>query len=81
MELDSGSVGPPGGHNPPGHARRGARPSGLCSPRGPSGGSWLQYFSLFVKQFSKKFRSIRRTFISAQKQHHGTSVENNVSPG
>ena len=28
-----------------------------------------------------KFRSIPRTSIYAQKQHHGSSVENNVSPG
>ena len=28
-----------------------------------------------------KFCSIPRTFISAQKQHHGSSAENNVSPG
>ena len=28
-----------------------------------------------------KFRSIPRTFISAQKQHHGSSAENNVSLG
>ena len=27
------------------------------------------------------FRSISRTFISAQKQHHGSSAENNVNPG
>ena len=28
-----------------------------------------------------KFRSIPRTFISAQKQHHGSSAENSVSLG
>jgi len=28
-----------------------------------------------------KFRSIPRTFVSAQKQHHGSSAENSVSPG
>ena len=27
------------------------------------------------------FCSIPRTFISAQKQHHGSSAENSVSPG
>ena len=27
------------------------------------------------------FRSIPRTSISAQKQHHGSSAENSVSPG
>ena len=29
----------------------------------------------------KKFRSILRTFISAQKQHHGSFAENRISPG
>ena len=28
-----------------------------------------------------EFRSIPRTFISAQKEHHGSSTENSVSPG
>ena len=27
------------------------------------------------------FRSILRTFISPQKQHHGSSAKHNVSPG
>ena len=34
-----------------------------------------------IKNSRAKFRFIPRTFISAQKQHHGSSAENNVSPG
>jgi hypothetical protein len=50
--------------------------------QGPiSGGSWLQYFLLIQQKFLQKFQVIPRTFISAQKQHHGNSAENSVSPG
>ena len=45
----------------------------------PSGGSWLQKLSLFVLKFLTKFCSIPRTFISAQKQYHGSSAENSVT--
>ena len=61
---------------------RGVRPGGLCPPRCPSPvglGSKNSY--LLYKKFLAKFRSIPRTFISAQKQHHGSSAENNVSSG
>jgi hypothetical protein len=47
----------------------------------PSGTSWLQYFLFIQQKILQKFRGIQRTFISAQKQHHGSSAENNVSPG
>ena len=47
----------------------------------PSGGSLRMYFSLIPEKFSVNFQVIPRTFISAQKQHHGNSAENNVSPG
>ena len=40
----------------------------------PSGGSWLQKFSLLIYKFLAKFCSIPRTFISARKQHHGSSA-------
>jgi hypothetical protein len=46
-----------------------------------SGTSWLQYFLFIQQKILQKFRGIRRTFISAQKQHHGSSAENSVSPG
>ena len=46
-----------------------------------SGRSWIQKFSFIVYKFLAKFCSIPRTFISAQKQHHGSSAENDVSPG
>jgi hypothetical protein len=47
----------------------------------PSDTSWLQYFLLIPQKFLEKFRDIPRTLISAQKQHHGNSAENSVSPG
>ena len=36
---------------------------------------------MYCIKFLAKFRSFPRTFIFAQKQHHGSSVENSVSPG
>ena len=52
-------------------------------PKGlPSGNSSFHYFLYFPeKKISVDFQRIPRTFISAQKQHHGSSAENNVSPG
>ena len=47
----------------------------------PSGGSLRRYFSYFPEIFSVNFQDVPRTGISAQKQHHGNSAENNVSPG
>ena len=38
-------------------------------------------FLYFPKEISVDFQRILRTFISAQKQHHGSSAENSVSPG
>ena len=56
--------------------------STLMGPTGlPSGNSSFQYFLYFPEKFSVDFHRIPRTFISAQKQHHGSSAENNVSPG
>jgi hypothetical protein len=82
MALESGQVGPPGGQHPV------AAPGGggaawwvLAHQEPPSGGSWLQYFLLNAQKFLQKFQDILRTLISAQKQHHGNSAENSVSPG
>ena len=80
--LVLGSAGPPGGDNPPGRAWRGCALVGCAHPGAPppvvlgSRNSLLLY-----KKFLAKFHSISRTFISTQKQHHGSSAENNVSPG
>ena len=65
---------------------RAARPRGasstLVGPTGlPSDNSSFQYFLYFPKKISVDFQRIPRTFISAQKQHHGSSAENSVSPG
>ena len=65
----------------------GARPGGGCAPtlvgptRLPSGRFLFQYFSYFLEKFSVDFQRIPGTFTSAQKQHHGNSSENSVSPG
>mgnify|MGYP005830986983 CR=1 FL=1 len=43
------SAGPPGGYNPPGHARRGGAPWWVVPTQVPlSGRSWLQKFSFIV---------------------------------
>ena len=42
---------------------------------------FLQYFLYFPEKFSVNFQLVSRTFISAQKQHHGSSAKNSVSPG
>ena len=56
--------------------------STLVGPMGlPSGNSSFQYFLYFPEKISIDFQHIPRTFISAQKQHHGSSAENSVSPG
>jgi hypothetical protein len=47
----------------------------------PSDTSSLQYFLLIPQKILQKFCGNPRTFISAQKQHHGSSAENSVSPG
>ena len=63
------------------------RPGGVAAAQGlvahshtSSGGSLRKYFSFIPKKFSINFQDISRTFISAQKQHHGNSAENSVSP-
>ena len=77
-----GSAGPPGGDNPPRSARRGAHPGGLCPPRFPPPVVLGFIKSLLLyKKILAKFRSVPRTFISAQKQHHDSSAENSASPG
>ena len=60
---------------------RGAHTGELCPPRGPSlVGLGSSNSHLFIKILAK-FHFIPRTFISAQKQHHGSSAENSVCPG
>ena len=56
-------------------------PSTLVEPTGlPSVNSLFQYFLYFPEKISVDFQRIPRTSISAQKQHHGSSAENSVSP-
>ena len=57
-------------------------PSILVGPTGlPSGNSSFQYFLYFPEKIFVDFQRIPRTFISAQKQDHGSSAESSVSPG
>ena len=60
----------------------GGRPPTLVGPTGPPSDRFLfQYFLYFPEKFSVDFQRIPRTFIYAQKQHHGSSAEKSVSPG
>ena len=54
----------------------------LGGPTGLLSDNFLfQYILYFPEKISIDFQRIPRTFISAQKQHHGSSAENSVSPG
>ena len=62
-----------------------AHPRGVGAPPGlvasgwpPSGWFFCQYFLYIPKIFSVNFQVNPRTFISAQKKHHGNSAENSV---
>ena len=75
------SRGPTGSPRGRGRALGVEAPSTLVVASGLSSGSFLlQYFLYFPKIFPVDFQRIPRTFISAQKQHHGSSAENSVSP-
>ena len=75
-------MGPPGGYNPPGRSRRGGRTLVGCAQLGAPL-RWVLAPEILIIgiKILKKFRSIPRYFISTQKQHHGSSAENSVSPG
>ena len=75
MELDLRSAEPQGAHE-----AGGAAPTLVDRWRSPDV-DLLPVFLYIPKIFSVKFQVIPRTFISAQKQHHGSSAENSVSPG
>ena len=82
IELELGAADPWGPH------KLGCRGQGEAAITGlvahwpvPSGGSLRGYFSYFPEIFFVNFQDVPRTFISAQKQHHGNSAENSVSPG
>ena len=81
--VEDKSGGPTGSPRGTGARLRGmGAPSTLMRPTGlPSGNSSFQYFLYFPEKFSVDLHRIPRTFISAQKQHHGSSAENSVSPG
>jgi hypothetical protein len=53
----------------------------VVCPQNPAPTSWLQYFLFIQQKILQKFHGNRRTFIFAQKQHHGSSTEISVSPG
>ena len=81
--VENKSGGPTGSPRRTGARPRGVgTPSTLVGPTGlPSSNSLFHYFLYFLEKFSVDFQRILRTFISAQKQHHGNSAENSVSPG
>ena len=54
-------------------------PLGQLGP--PSVGLGSINLYLFQNNYPNKFQPIPRIFISAQKQHHGSSAKNSVSPG
>jgi hypothetical protein len=54
---------------------------GCSHPGAPLRSLLAPVILLFDRKILAKFRSIPRTFISAQKQHHGSSAENIVRPG
>ena len=58
-----------------------ARPGGLCPPRGSSGPPTKRLVPLLLKKSSKSFEQFQELSFSAQKQHHGSSAKNSVSPG
>ena len=80
IENKSGAHGkstrPRGAPQGGGHAPTLVGPTGLPSDRFVS-----PYFLYFPEKFSVDFHRIPRNFISTQKQHHGSSAENSVSPG
>ena len=63
------------------HEAQGRAPTLVGPPGLPSGRFLFQYFLYFPEKISVDFHRVPRTFISAQKQHHGSSAENSVSPG
>ena len=75
-------MGPTGSPRGTGARLGGGRAPTLVGPmRLPSGIFLFQYFLCFPEEFSVDFQRIPRTFISAQKQHQGSSAENSVGPG
>ena len=81
IELSLGAAEPRGPHKLA-HRHQGVAVAGLVAHWAtPSGGSLRRYFSYFPEKFSVNFQDVPRNFIYAQKQHHGNSAENSVSPG
>ena len=70
-----------GGWSSRGATRQGARPAPSWTGCGPLVLILSPVFLLIPKHVSIDFQVIRRTFVSAQKQYHGNSAENSVSPG
>ncbi len=81
IELNLGAVEPRGPHKLASHHQGVAATWLVAHWPIPSGGSLRRYFSYFPEIFSVNFQDVPRTFISAQKQHHGNSAEKSVSLG
>ena len=83
MELELRSVEPQGAHETGGHAQGGER---APHPRGQGVGPLalilLPVFSIFPKSYLRGFSGHSENFCFLHnKQHHGSSAANNVSPG
>ena len=81
MELELRSVELQGAHEAGGRPRvvHGPHPHGQGV--GPLVFIFCEDFLLIILRYSMEFQDILRTFISAQKQHHGSSAENSINPG
>ena len=77
----SGFEGPQGGDNPPGRARRGACPCGLCPPRCPPPVDLGSRNSYLLHKNPRKVSFHSENFYLCTIKHHGSFAENNVSPG
>ena len=82
IELSLGAVVPRGPHKPSRRGLGGGRGLWACGPLArPLRWIFAQVFSFIPEKISVNFQDISRTFISAQKQHHGNSAENSISSG
>ena len=82
IELESRSEELQGAHEVGGAPRgEGRAPHPRGQGVGPLVFIFCKDFLLFPNRRSVEFQVIPRTSISAQKEHHGSSAENSVSPG
>ena len=82
MELELRSAEQQGAHETGGRAQGEGAPPPSWTGCGPPGlDSFASIFYIFQKLSSWIFRSSENFCFLHNKQHHGSSAENNVSPG